>query len=139
MGWAVSDAAGARRGVWKPRGSWSTKCTKEQLHVELCGRSASWLGDMLTEHGPSVLVIECGGGRMSDRCSERLRGALFAVAWTRAVATVLVHPTTWQAWARRNVPALLAHWQANGKPDDQAAAMILAWWLATEAHRVEAA
>jgi hypothetical protein len=133
MGWAVADTVGSRSGAWRPRaGGWASKCSKEQLHVELCGRVASWLSDMITEHEPSVLVIECGGGRMSDRCSERLRGALFTVAWTREVATVQVHPATWQAWVRRNLPSFV-------KSDETDAYGILRWWLATQAHRVEAA
>lgn len=132
IGWAVSDPVpGLRIGAWRPLGWRDAGMQTDQRHREMCGRASHWLSDMITEHGPSVIVLEVGGGRQSDRCSERLRGALLAVAWCREIATVTVHPATWQAWARRDVPGYLFDWKAAGKPDDQAARMILDWWLET--------
>lgn len=131
IGWALAGAA-PQSGVYKPLNWRAAAMDADLRHMHLCGRASWWLSDMLTEHGPEVLVIECGGGRMSDRCSERLRGALFAVAWSREIATTCVHPRTWQAWCAKCRPKF-------AKSDEADACGILEWFLATQVHRVVAA
>lgn len=128
VGWAVRELGGISSGAWNVGLS---RSTGDERHRELCGRASFWLADMITEYGPEVLVIESGiVRRSSDRCLERLRGALFAVAWTREVATVCVQPRTWQSWADKNLPLFV-------KSDEADARGILAWFLANRAHRIE--
>lgn len=140
IGWAVNqpgwpDFVAAK---YCPTTRESRSNTTDLRHREMCGRASNWLADTITREGPSVLVIEMGGGRI-DRCSERLRGALLACAWIRDIATIPVHPNTWQAWAKRRLPERLAKWREDGKPDDESARMMLAWALETQTFRTEAA
>lgn len=133
IGWSVgSETIGRLYGAWRPLDGRAMRQETNERHRELCGRASWWLSDMLTEHAPEVLVIEVGGGYQTDKCSERLRGALLAVAWVREIATIPVAPATWQAWQTRNAPARLTDWKANGKPDADAADMMLEWALATQ-------
>jgi RNase H-fold protein (predicted Holliday junction resolvase) len=135
IGWAIGDRSGAFAPLdWRGRAQ-----EKNQRHRQMCGRAGEWLADMITDHAPDVIVIEVGGGYRRDQCSERLRGALFLVTWTREVATVHVAPTTWRAWAKRCLPGRLTKYDDDGKPDDVAAQLILEWFMATQAHHVESA
>src|SRR5690554_1181509 len=110
IGWALADRAGTRSGLFHPL-DWRAKAQeRDARHRHMCGRAGEWLADMITAHAPSVVVMETGGGRPGrkaglDACSERLRGALFLVTYTREVLTQTVHPSTWQAWARHNLTA----------------------------------
>jgi RNase H-fold protein (predicted Holliday junction resolvase) len=138
VGWAIGD----RIGAWKPN-DWRMHRAEESVrHSVMCGRAMLWLADRITEHEPSVIVMEAGGGASrgnSDRCCERLRGALLGTAYVREVAVELVHPRTWQAWAKRQIPVRLEAWKLAGKPDDKSAQMILAWYETVCLPKLEAA
>lgn len=126
VGWAYADGPSLISSVWRPGVLLGSSEAKR--HSELCGRAVMWLADMITAHQPGVIVIESGGGRMTDRTSERLRGALLGTAFVREIAVDLVHPSSWQAWAKR-----ANGWGKADKSDEYDARNLLAYWLATRA------
>lgn len=118
MGWPTFISS-----VWRPGVMLGSSEAKR--HSELCGRASMWLADMISDLGPGVIVIESGGGRMTDRTSERLRGALLGTAYVREIAVDLVQPSSWQAWAKRT-----NGWGKADKSDEFDARNLLAYWLA---------